>query len=236
MHLVGFNYNNLSRCTVTWTSIYHDARSPESQFITMHGHLNINLSRCKVTWKSICHDARSPERQFITMHGHLNVNLSRCTVTWKSICHDAQSPERQFITMQGHLNVNLSRCTVTWKSIYHDARSPERQFITMHGQLKVKHRKRVKTYIFLFWSGVNRECYGKLVVYASEGFPSIEIRNEEDTYLVRKYLFTGINITFLFRTERIVRRKLCIRTYNILIPFPARKRRWLCKAAYARLP
>ena len=72
---------NLSRCTVTWTSIYHDARSPERQFITMHGHLNVNLSRCTVTWTSIYHDAQSPERQFITMHGHLNVNLSRCTVT-----------------------------------------------------------------------------------------------------------------------------------------------------------
>ena len=64
---------NLSRCTVTWTSIYHDARSPERQFITMHGHLNVHLSRCTVTWTSIYHDARSPERQFITMHGHLNV-------------------------------------------------------------------------------------------------------------------------------------------------------------------
>jgi len=34
---------NLSRCTVSWTSIYHDARSPERQFITMHGQLNVKL-------------------------------------------------------------------------------------------------------------------------------------------------------------------------------------------------
>ena len=107
---------NLSRCTVTWRSIYHDARSPEGQFITMHGQLKVNLSRCTVTWRSIYHDARSPEGQFITMQGHLNANLSRCTVTWRSIYHDARSPECQFITMHGHLNVDLSRCTVTWRS------------------------------------------------------------------------------------------------------------------------
>ena len=70
VHLVGFIIK-----------MYHDAQSPERQFITMHGHLNVNLSRCTVTWTSIYHDALSPERQFITMHGHLNVNLSRCTVT-----------------------------------------------------------------------------------------------------------------------------------------------------------
>jgi len=64
VHLVGFIIK-----------IYHDARSPERQFITMHGHLNVNLSRYTVTWTSIYHDARSPERQFITMHGHLNVKL-----------------------------------------------------------------------------------------------------------------------------------------------------------------
>ena len=29
--------------------IYHDARSPERQFVTMYGHLNVNLSRCTVT-------------------------------------------------------------------------------------------------------------------------------------------------------------------------------------------
>ena len=75
---------NLSRCTVAWTSIYHDARSPERQFITMYGHMNVHLSRCTVTWTSIYHDARSHERQFITMHGHMNVNLSRCTVNWTS--------------------------------------------------------------------------------------------------------------------------------------------------------
>ena len=120
---------NLSRCKVTWKSIYHDARSPEHQFITMQGHLKVNLSRCTVTWTSIYHDARSPERQFITMHGHVNVNLSRFTVTWTSIYHDARSRERQFITMQGHVNVNLSRCTATWTWIYHDARSPERQML-----------------------------------------------------------------------------------------------------------
>ena len=119
---------NLSRCTVTWTSIYHDARSPEHQFITMHGQLNINLSRCTVTWTSIYHDARSPEHQFITMHGHLNINLSRCTG------HLNINLSR----CTGHLNINLSRCTVTWTSIYHDARSPEHQFITMHGHLNVK--------------------------------------------------------------------------------------------------
>jgi hypothetical protein len=83
VHLVGFIIR-----------IYHDARSPERQFITTHGHLNVNLSRRTVTWTSIYHDARSPERQFITMHGHLNVNLSRCTVTWTSIYQDARSPER----------------------------------------------------------------------------------------------------------------------------------------------
>jgi hypothetical protein len=38
-----FYYNNLSRCTVTWTSIYHDARSPDRQFITMHGQLNVKF-------------------------------------------------------------------------------------------------------------------------------------------------------------------------------------------------
>ena len=63
---------NLSRCTVNRTSIYHDARSAERQFITMHGQLNVNLSRCTVSWTSIYHDARSPERQFITKHGQLN--------------------------------------------------------------------------------------------------------------------------------------------------------------------
>ena len=42
--------------------IYHDARSLERQFITMHGHMNVNLSWCTVTWTSIYHDARSPER------------------------------------------------------------------------------------------------------------------------------------------------------------------------------
>ena len=31
----------LSQCTVTWTSVYRDARSPKRQFITMHGHLNV---------------------------------------------------------------------------------------------------------------------------------------------------------------------------------------------------
>ena len=106
---------NLSRCTVTWTSVYQDARSPERQFITMHGHLNVNLSRCTVTWTSFYHDARSPERQFISMHGHLNVCITM-QVTWTSIYDDERSPERQFITMHGHLNVNLSRCTVTWTS------------------------------------------------------------------------------------------------------------------------
>ena len=80
-------------------------------------------------------------------------------------------------------------------------------------------------YIFLCSSG-NRECYGKLVVYASEGFPSIQICSEEDSYLGRKHLFPGINITFLCRTERLVRRKPCIQTYNILMSFPARKIRW----------
>jgi len=34
---------NLSRCTVTWTSIYHDARSHERQFMTMHGHMNVKF-------------------------------------------------------------------------------------------------------------------------------------------------------------------------------------------------
>ena len=105
---------NLSRCTVTWTSIYHDAPSPERQFITMRRHMNVNLSRCTVTWTSIYHDAPSSERQFITMHRHLNVNISRCTVTWTPVYHDAPSPERQYITMHRHLHANISRCTVTW--------------------------------------------------------------------------------------------------------------------------
>jgi len=109
--------------------IYHDARSHERQFITMHGRMNVNLSRCTVTRTSIYHDARSHEHQFTTMHGHPNVNLSRCTVTWTSIYHDARSHERPFITMHGHMNVNLSRCTVTWTSIYHDARLTERQIL-----------------------------------------------------------------------------------------------------------
>jgi hypothetical protein len=93
--------------------IYHDARSPERQFITMNSHLNVNLSQCTVTWTSIYHDTRSPKRQFIMMHGHLNVSLSQCTVTWTSIYHDARSPERQFITMHGHLNVkNLQNAKI----------------------------------------------------------------------------------------------------------------------------
>ena len=58
MHLVGFIIR-----------IYHDSRSPERQFITMHGHLNVKISRCTVTWTSIYHDALSPEHQIITMHG-----------------------------------------------------------------------------------------------------------------------------------------------------------------------
>jgi hypothetical protein len=74
VHLVGFIIR-----------IYHDARSPEHQFITMHGPLNINLSRCTVTWTPIYHDVRSPEHQFIKMQGHMNINLSRCAVTWTSI-------------------------------------------------------------------------------------------------------------------------------------------------------
>ena len=106
MHVVGFIIR-----------IYHDARSPELQFITMQGHLNVNLSRCTVTWTSVYHDARSPERQFITMHGHLNVNLSRCTVTWTSIYHDARSLERQFITMHGQLNVKQTRYFFTPESL-----------------------------------------------------------------------------------------------------------------------
>jgi hypothetical protein len=57
--------------------IYHEARSPERQFITMHGHLNVKLSLCTVTWTSNYHDARSPERQIITMHGHLKVKSLR---------------------------------------------------------------------------------------------------------------------------------------------------------------
>ena len=126
VHLVGFIIR-----------IYHDARSPERQSITMHGHPNVNLSRCTVTRTSIYHDARSPERQFITMHGHPNVNFSRCSVTRTSIYHDARSPERQFITMHGQPNVTLPRCTVTRTSIYHDTRSSERQFITMHGHQNV---------------------------------------------------------------------------------------------------
>jgi len=69
---------SLSWCKVTWTSIYHDARSHERQFITMHGHLNFNLWRCTVIWTSIYHDARSPKCQFIMILGQLNVNLSRC--------------------------------------------------------------------------------------------------------------------------------------------------------------
>ena len=107
MHLVGFIIR-----------IYHDARTPERQFITMHGHLNVNLSRRTVTWTS------NLSRCTVTWTS----NLWRCTVTWTSIYHDARSPERQFMAMHGHLNVTLSRCTVTWTSIYHDARSSERQF------------------------------------------------------------------------------------------------------------
>jgi hypothetical protein len=53
----------ISRCTVTWTSLYHDTRSLECHYITMHGHLNVTISRCTVTWTSLYHDARSPERQ-----------------------------------------------------------------------------------------------------------------------------------------------------------------------------
>jgi len=45
----------LSRCTVTWTSNYHDARSPERQIITMHGHLNVKFKRGqhKVYWPHV---------------------------------------------------------------------------------------------------------------------------------------------------------------------------------------
>jgi len=52
VHIVGFIIK-----------IYHDARSPERQILTMHGHLNFNLSRCTVTWVSIYLDSRSPEHQ-----------------------------------------------------------------------------------------------------------------------------------------------------------------------------
>ena len=45
--------------------IYRDTRSPERQFIAIHGHLNVNLSRYTVTWTSIYRDTRSPERQTI---------------------------------------------------------------------------------------------------------------------------------------------------------------------------
>ena len=31
------------------TRIYHDARSPERHYVTMHGHLNVTMSRCMVT-------------------------------------------------------------------------------------------------------------------------------------------------------------------------------------------
>ena len=118
---------NILRRTVTWTSLYHDARSPERHYITMHGHLNVTISRCTVTWTSLYHDARSPERHYITMHGHLNVTISRCKVIWTSLYHDARSPERHYITIRGYLNVTISRCTVTWTSLCHDARSPECQ-------------------------------------------------------------------------------------------------------------
>jgi len=89
--------------------IYHDARSPERQFITMHGHRNVNLSRCTVNGTSIYHDARSPARQFITMHGQRNVNLSRCTVNGTSIYHDARSLERQIVYL-----VCMFFCPSTW--------------------------------------------------------------------------------------------------------------------------
>jgi len=56
VHLVGFIIR-----------IYHDARSPERQFITMHGHVNVKLSRYTVTWTSIYHDVWSPERQIFLL-------------------------------------------------------------------------------------------------------------------------------------------------------------------------
>jgi hypothetical protein len=74
----------------------------------------------------------------------------------------------------------------------------------------------------------------KLVVYASEGFPSIEIKCQEDAYLGRKYLYTGITIAFLSRSEIAVRRKPSIEICkHILISFHERK---ATAVMYERLP
>ena len=119
----GHLYVSLSWCTVTWTSIYHDARSPERQFITMHGHPNVNLSRCTVIRTSVYHDARSPERQFITIHGHPNVNISRCTVTWTSDAYDntqgvSEKPAASMLKKSVSMNT-LLLIRLSWKWMHH---------------------------------------------------------------------------------------------------------------------
>ena len=67
---------SLSRCTVTWTSDCHDARSPERQIITMHGHLNVSLSRCTVTWTSDC-----ARRLFPRFHMYIGLYINTTVST-----------------------------------------------------------------------------------------------------------------------------------------------------------
>jgi len=163
---------NLSRCTVTWTSIYHDEPSLGREFITMNGHLNVNLSRWTVIWTWIYHDERSHEREFITMHGHMNVNLSRCTVTWTSIYHDARSPERQFITMHGHLDVRFELLTF----YAHNWKQPIRVYSYKRGTAATDNEAMLPTKRNCLSYKITDHCVGSTVLYdALESFQIVVI-------------------------------------------------------------
>jgi len=76
----------ISRCTVTWTSLYHDL-----------GH-----------WTSLYHDVRSPERHYITMQVTERHYITMQATELHYIT--MQVTERHYITMHVHLNVTISRC------------------------------------------------------------------------------------------------------------------------------
>jgi len=90
---------NLSRCTVTWTLIYHDAQSPERQFITMHGHLNVNLSRCTVTWTSnkLKHFAYTQQWRKNSYYGQPRryTEINRSFTFWSFCLHCLTLPHRK---------------------------------------------------------------------------------------------------------------------------------------------
>ena len=102
MHLVGFII-----------IIYHDARSPERQFITMHGHLIVSLSRWTVNWTSNSNEVTfwmlasgdymfRAEELFETRRTKFCTPLNHIAVTYRSLhffCgHSFISFQQQFMT------------------------------------------------------------------------------------------------------------------------------------------